>query len=289
MNLLSSNLKAFMAVVKHKTVASAARSLHLTQAAVTLRIQGLEGDLKVDLFVRSRQGMELTPAGKQLLHYCKRSLDLEAEILPDLFGGTRFENQKWVIQGPSSPVRTRVLPLVQGFKEQFLGCSLEMQVSDLDSGVERLKEGVCDLLIAEKVHITNSFDSKLIRPEHYILVGPTAWQKRRLEEIVEVEPMIDFDPSDVMTFRFLEMHKLLNKVKCERFFVNTTDYILELIRMGVGYSVIAQEMAEPDLKAKRICNLMPGNTMPFHLAIAWRTRRQMPPSLSWLIKNLSQK
>ncbi|MCX6124526.1 MAG: LysR family transcriptional regulator, partial [Proteobacteria bacterium] len=78
MSLLSHNLQAFLAVKNHLTVASAARQLKLTQAAVTIRIQNLERDLSTQLFIRSRRGMKVTPSGEVLARYCQRALELEA-------------------------------------------------------------------------------------------------------------------------------------------------------------------------------------------------------------------
>lgn len=60
-------IEAFMAVLEEGTVSAAARRMHLTQPAVSRRVQQLELSLDVELFGRAgRTGMIPTPAGRAL-------------------------------------------------------------------------------------------------------------------------------------------------------------------------------------------------------------------------------
>ena len=67
-------LEAFTEVARLASVSRAAEALHLTQPALTARLQTLEADLGIDLFVRSRRGMALTDAGRVLLPYAQRAI-----------------------------------------------------------------------------------------------------------------------------------------------------------------------------------------------------------------------
>src|SRR5213594_2268030 len=67
-------LEAFAEIARLASVSRAALELHLTQPALTARLQSLEGDLEVELFVRSRRGMALTDAGRALLPYAQRAI-----------------------------------------------------------------------------------------------------------------------------------------------------------------------------------------------------------------------
>src|SRR4051794_18551948 len=81
MSLLSPQLQAFSAIVRHGTVHAAAKELGITQTGVTQRIRSLESSLSTTLFVRSRKGMVPTPEGMALLRYCQAARDLEGEAL----------------------------------------------------------------------------------------------------------------------------------------------------------------------------------------------------------------
>lgn len=59
-------LRLFLAVCKEGTISGAARTEHLSQPSVSVAISQLERVLKVKLFDRFRQGIQLTPAGEAL-------------------------------------------------------------------------------------------------------------------------------------------------------------------------------------------------------------------------------
>lgn len=86
-------LQHLLAIIEHKTIHSAADSLHLTHTAVTRSLNNLEEDLGVPLFERSKTGMAPTTFCLQIVESCKQVLlDLEdikreADIYRSLSGG----------------------------------------------------------------------------------------------------------------------------------------------------------------------------------------------------------
>jgi DNA-binding transcriptional LysR family regulator len=59
-------LQTFLVVAEAGQISEAARRLHLSQPAVTGQIRRLEADLETTLFIRSAQGVSLTPRGATL-------------------------------------------------------------------------------------------------------------------------------------------------------------------------------------------------------------------------------
>jgi LysR family transcriptional regulator, chromosome initiation inhibitor len=227
----------------------------------------------------------VTPAGEVLARYCQRALELEAETMPDFSSPqAAMAPVHWVIQGPSTSMRTRVMALATDFLTLYPDVSLGLHIADLESGVERLKNGSTDLLIAERGQIGKEFDSKILKAERYILVATSAWKNRAVEEIVATERIIDFDPSDVMTHRFLEKHGLRKKCRQDRHFVNSTESIADLVISGLGYSVLSEEFSMPFIKKGLLVNLCPDKFFDYKLALAWYPRKQMPNSFRDLVK-----
>lgn len=68
---MNSRLTAFVAVADHRNYGDAARSLCLTQPALTKQIQALERQLGGTLFTRGRHGATLTEFGAQLLPHAR--------------------------------------------------------------------------------------------------------------------------------------------------------------------------------------------------------------------------
>jgi LysR family transcriptional regulator, nitrogen assimilation regulatory protein len=59
-------LKYFVTIVDSGTLTEASRRLHVVQSALSQRLAALEADLGVQLLVRSRSGLAVTSAGKEL-------------------------------------------------------------------------------------------------------------------------------------------------------------------------------------------------------------------------------
>lgn len=77
--------RTFLSIVAHGSFIEASRHQHLTQSTISARIQRLEEELGVRLFVRNRSGASLTPAGRRFIEYAKR-LVLTAEQARDEIG-----------------------------------------------------------------------------------------------------------------------------------------------------------------------------------------------------------
>jgi len=61
--------RTFLEVASAGSLVGAAKRLHVTQAAVSARLQTLEAEIDQRLFVRNKAGARLTPAGRAFLPY----------------------------------------------------------------------------------------------------------------------------------------------------------------------------------------------------------------------------
>lgn len=68
-------LKTFLEVNRTRHFGHAADNLYLTQSAVSARIRLLEQSVGIPLFTRTRNNIELTPAGQKLLRYAETILN----------------------------------------------------------------------------------------------------------------------------------------------------------------------------------------------------------------------
>lgn len=74
-------LRTFQAVVETGGVLAASRKLNTVQSNVTTRIKRLEEELSSALFIRHGRSLELSPAGRVLLPYVARMLQLEKQTV----------------------------------------------------------------------------------------------------------------------------------------------------------------------------------------------------------------
>src|SRR5215207_9234294 len=76
-------LRCFVTVAEELHFRRAAERLHMRQPPLTQRIQDMERDLGVELFVRSGNRVELTAAGRMVLKAAKETL-LQAETIGEV-------------------------------------------------------------------------------------------------------------------------------------------------------------------------------------------------------------
>jgi DNA-binding transcriptional LysR family regulator len=116
------------AVANDGNFKNAARSLFLTQPAVSLQIQNLEKQLKTTLFDRTKKQIALTEAGNLLVRYSNRILALceeSAKVLNDL---SELQSGKLVI-GASQTTGTYLMPKIIGlFQQKYPNINIQLNV-----------------------------------------------------------------------------------------------------------------------------------------------------------------
>lgn len=82
MNFDLADLRAFLAVADLGSFRAASENLHLSQSAVSRRVDKLEEALGVDLFVRTTRNVELTTVGRTFVHKARGVLnELESALV----------------------------------------------------------------------------------------------------------------------------------------------------------------------------------------------------------------
>jgi LysR family transcriptional regulator, chromosome initiation inhibitor len=276
MSLHNNGIEAFMAVIKHSTVHGAARNIGLTQTAVTQRVRVIERDLGITLFVRSRKGMTPTPEGEALLRYCQQVNELEGEFYAALGGESPGHEVRVNIHGPSSIMRSRVIPSATSLLGDFEKLTFTFNIDDDLSGLGKLKSGVSQLAVLRRQEVVDELDSKLLRPAEYVMVAPKNWAGRKVKEIVKEERIIDFNESDDATSAYLKKYRMDKLARPQRHLANNTDALAMLVVSGAGYSVLSTDFAEPLFASGDLVDINPGKKMKYDFALAWYPRHEMP-------------
>jgi LysR family transcriptional regulator, chromosome initiation inhibitor len=283
MKLLSPPIQAFFMTARLGTVHAAAHALNITQTAVTQRIKALEKRLSISLFVRSRKGMRLTSEGEALLRYCYSFQELEGEALNYVTKTGTETNVSICITGPSTIIRSRIIPNCSKIMKQYPNLLMQFNINDNEDRALSLRCGESQLAIIEQACLSEEMEYKKLSPEHYILVVPTQWKRRKLKEIVKNERIIDFDMQDKMTFNYLKKYHLFDIANKDRHFTNRTDTLALLISEEIGYGVLPFEFAKSYIANNQLASLNKDQTYSYSLVLAWFPRHQQPKYFSALI------
>ena len=281
MSLLSPNLKAFLAVVQNQSVHGAARAIGLTQTGVTQRIRSLEKEISSTLFLRSRKGMMLTPEGEALHRYCLGVLELEGLTLSQL---SSKRDSRIKIVGPSSIMNARVIPACIEVVKQFSHLSLDFEISDRPQLIQHLKLGSSQFAVLPVEDVPNEMQSKVLKPEKFVLVGAPIMKTRKLSEILAAEKIIDFDEEDQTSLRYLKRYSLLDKWGGQRIFANGNEAIIQLFKAGIGIGTLTLEVASPHLESGELILLNQKMLLEDPMALVWYARPQMPDYFKEIIR-----
>jgi DNA-binding transcriptional LysR family regulator len=141
-------LGTFIAVADRKSVSGAADVMHLSQPAVTAQIKKLEDGLGAPLFLRSVQGMRLTPQGLQLYEYARRIAQLLAEAQSAVTEGNEPAGQLKI--AASTTIASYVLPApLSAFCRTYPRIELELAVGNTEDVLRRVRDGLYPLGLVE--------------------------------------------------------------------------------------------------------------------------------------------
>ena len=262
-------LDSFEAIARLGTAHAAAAELKVTQTAITQRIKALEAGLSMTLFLRSRRGMALTDEGKALLQFCSGSRELEGQFFSLIEGKERNEVSLRIV-GPTSAISTRVAENIEPLYAKYPFLKLHLQSDDHANRIEMIRRGEADFAIVPPEQVPNEMDSKVLKPDRYILVASHRWKGRKLSDILETERIIDFYESDETTFKYLKHFGLATKR--ERLFINENEALIRMFIGGIGFGTLTESVAGPYLNSGKLVALNREQTIEDSLALVWYPR-----------------
>jgi DNA-binding transcriptional LysR family regulator len=142
-------LKAFCLVVEMKSFSRAAEAKFMTQSAMSHLIKNLEDELGVKLLNRQGKTVTPTPAGRLFYEYAIQILELYKKMENDVYGLVHKVKGPLPI-GASPTAAIYLLPQVfYSFSKNYPEVQIEVSVSNTESIINRLYEGMIDIGIIE--------------------------------------------------------------------------------------------------------------------------------------------
>lgn len=147
--MLDYRLHVFRVVAQLQSITKAARSLHLSQPAVTKHIQLLEDELQVPLFTRSAGGMILTQAGVVYLQHVQQVAQAHERVAQRLRAPTGVLTGR-IRLGTNKTLLAYYLPKILAvFKRRYPSVTCEILDGNTDTIVGALLDQHIDLAIIE--------------------------------------------------------------------------------------------------------------------------------------------
>ncbi|EHK63324.1 LysR substrate-binding domain-containing protein [Achromobacter arsenitoxydans] len=182
-------LRAWLKVAELRSIRAAARSLHLSQAAVTKAIKELESELDAPLLTRSSRGIAITECGEHLTvraRLAQAQLSLARQDIRQLLSGA----QARVAVGVTPMVMLSVLPdVLADFRASMPAARVKVSEGLLASVQPALRNGALDFAVASRMMdggAGHEFEFEELRPLEFMIAcrrGHPLARARRWEDI----------------------------------------------------------------------------------------------------------
>ena len=142
-----SQLRIFQAVAQEGSITRAAERLHRVPSNLSTRLKQLEEQMGVELFVRERQRLQLSPAGQVLLDYTARLFALHDEALSAVQGGV--PSGKFTLGTMYSTAAIHLPGLLAHYHRTYPAVNLHVQSAPSGELLEGLLTGRLDAALVD--------------------------------------------------------------------------------------------------------------------------------------------
>ena len=289
-------LRLLVAVCDHQNMARAAEQEHIEPSAISKRIAQLESDLGTPLLLRSRRGVQPTPAGVALLEHARNVLFTMERIASDVaaFGSGVKGHVRLV--ATASAIAESLLDDVALFMRKPANRNIKVDIEERFSRdlVRQLREGsasvgVCwDSVDFEGLQHRPYRRDRLalaVHPEH-----PLAHRKSlRFEQTLDHEH-VGLQPSTAVHTMLQRAAARAGRTVSYRVIVSNFDAAFRVVAANLGISVVPVEVAAPyaSVLGIRIIALT-DSWAPRSFAVCFRDFDALQPSAQRMVDHLVER
>lgn len=249
-------LSIFIAVVEKGSFSAAAEALHITQPAISARIQSLEEYIGVQLFKRDRKGVILTRAGETLYKNARLINDLWEQTIKEVrLHSNIFDSRLEIVGSPT--VGQYILPcLVKEFKNIYEYINATILVGNNNDVVDKVINNQVHLGFIAGHYVNDKLTIEEIFWDEMILVvsNKHPWAKTKTIEPVDIliDRLILREPgSGTCLFIEQQFKQLGIELSKNKFFLEfgSIETIKSTVEGNSGCSILSKYAVNKELKS----------------------------------------
>jgi len=249
----SRQLRAFTILARTGSFTQTARELGLSQSAVSHSMKALEGEAGCRLLDKMGKKAVLTQAGEQLLERATRILAEMSEARAEL-GRLGKWGQSRLRLGASTTACQHVLPgVLREFKDSFPNCTVSIEPGDTPEMIEALRNHKIDLAVNLEPKRGEPLDFRpLFTDELHFIVSPQhPWARAGKVERAEIarQNYIVYKRRSYTSEMIEEHFRADDIVLFSQLDLGNMEAIKELVKLGIGISILAPWTAKKEIKA----------------------------------------
>ena len=277
-------MKYFIAVARCLSFTEAARSLFMTQPALSRQIQAMEAELGTQLFVRDKKTLKLTPGGSTLYNRLPDFLREYEEMMTEVRRANRGYEGKLRIGILDVYDATELFPpVVAMFGEKYPGIRLSLERFSLGELPERLYEEKLDLICTYGFSLFDKPDLMTVNVQKY----DSCVMLNREHPLAD---KADLTLEDLRQERFVQLRSeasreghqyianLLSRggISPEMMYVSKNDDVLLWVEMGIAVAVTSNRTIEKYNPKVVVRELNMPEVKGHDVTVAWRKSNYNP-------------
>ncbi|MGL4251667.1 MAG: LysR family transcriptional regulator ArgP [Aeromonas sp.] len=253
-------LRALDAVLQEQNFERAARSLHITQSAISQRIKQLEQQFAEPLLIRS-QPLQATPLGQKLLTHYRQVHQLELELAGELTPCKPLGPISISIAVNADSLATWFLPAIAPLLTVH-PIELNLLVDDESRTLDKLREGQAFGVVSLQSHPLAGCCVDELGEMHYLLTASPAFVAHHFpngttREALAQAPATAFDLRDDMHVSFMRRHVGLEPGSYPCHTVHSSEALVAMAEQGLACSLLPELQIRGQLAAGTLINLTP--------------------------------
>lgn len=265
------DLRLFLNVHEAGTITGGAERSHMTLASASERVRGMEEALGVALLLRERRGVQLTPAGRTLLHHARLVLQQMDRLQGELADyGAGFKGHVRLLCNTSA-LSEHLPQVLGGFLARHAGISVDLEERASSEIVDALRNGLCDVgMVSDSVDL-DGLQSFAFCADPLVLVVPRGHglaQRRSVDlaEIVDCAFVGLLDGSALQAHITQQARRLGQRLNY-RVRLRSFESVCRMVGEGIGVGIVPQAVALRHARAAKIKRIA--------LTDAWAARNLM--------------
>ena len=287
MQLDSAQLNAFSAVIDEGSFERAAALLHITRSAVSQRIKLLEERVG-QVLVRRATPCTATEAGQALYRHAREIALSEADALAAIGGGPRSTTRLAI--GVNADSLATWFPAAMAQAGEDPSITFDIHVEDQDHSANLLREGrVMAAVTADPQPVQGCRVLPLGTLRYRALASPAFMQRHFAQGVnaaaLAQAPMLVFNRKDALQTRFARRVTRRTLTPPVHWLPEAHAFVMAT-RAGLGWGMIPDPMADSDLKAALLVELIAGK--PVDVPLYWQYWRLNVRALNRMTEAVQQ-
>ena len=234
--------RIFYTAAQYGSFTRAAEILQSSQPNVTRSIRHLEHELGCSLFLRSRQGVALTPEGEKLFAHVRIACDHLQAAENELSKDQKLESGNVFIGASETALHGLLLPVLGEYHRAYPYIQLHIANHTVGQAVSAVRSGLVDFAVTVSPNgVQNPLHEEILMHYEEILIAGSGFSHLRQKELTLEEvsqyPLVSVEQhsityefyKDYFAGRHLSYHPQIE--------VATMGQILPMVKYGLGIGI----------------------------------------------------